>query len=228
MILSIPGTTPANGTFDNLSTSGSTYIVGQVQFRINYAGGDGNDVVLTVVSAPGLVGTPVLNGGISYVNSSLATAQHSMVENVVYSFNSAVSLSVSNFSIIGLPGSGTTVVPGLTVTPNGDNTVWTVTFNGAGVNPTTHSIGDGEYRLALNAVGLSNTFDFFRLLGDMDGDGLVNIADFSTMVGTFLRATNDPAYLGADDLDGDGTIGIADINLLVGNFLHSVPQPLPN
>jgi dockerin type I repeat protein len=65
-------------------------------------------------------------------------------------------------------------------------------------------------------------------MGDMNGDGLVNIADFSTMVGTFLRATNDPAYLGADDLDGDGTIGIGDISQLVGNFLHSVPTPLPN
>ena len=64
--------------------------------------------------------------------------------------------------------------------------------------------------------------DFFRLMGDMDGNGQVTIADFSTMVGTFLRATTDPAYLGADDLDGDGTVGIADINLLVGNFLHSV------
>ena len=62
----------------------------------------------------------------------------------------------------------------------------------------------------------------------MDGTGLVNIADFNTLVGTFLRATNDPAYLGAADLDGDGAVGIADINLLIGNFLHSVPQPLPN
>ena len=103
-----------------------------------------------------------------------------------------------------------------------------MTFTGAGVNTATGSIGDGEYSLVLNRpAGLTNTYEFFRLLGDMDGNGLVNIADFSTMVGTFLRATTDPAYLGADDLDGDGTIGIGDIGLLTGNFLHSLPAPLP-
>ena len=102
-------------------------------------------------------------------------------------------------------------------------------FSGAGVNTGTNSIGDGEYQVVLGGVsGLtSNTYDFFRLMGDMNGDGVVNISDFSTLVGTFLRATTDPAYLGADDLDGDGTIGIADVSALVGNFLHTVAMPLP-
>jgi hypothetical protein len=119
-------------------------------------------------------------------------------------------------------------VPTVNVAPaDGSNTLWTVTFSGAGVNTATHSIGDGEYRLAFNGLGLANTYDFFRLMGDMDGDGQVTIADFSTIVGTFLRATNDPAYLGADDLDGDGQITIGDISQLIGNFLHSVPTPLP-
>ena len=153
-----------------------------------------------------------------------------MVDSVVYSFNQAVNLSASNFAITGFQGTPNSLMPTLNVSSSNFGTVWTVTFSGTGVNPTTHSIGDGEYQLVLSGVpgGLTNTFDFYRLMGDMDGNGLVNIADFSTMVGSFLRATTDPAYLGADDLDGDGTIGIADINLLVGNFLHSVPTPLPN
>ena len=220
------------GTFVNLPTSGSTFTVGSQTFSINYAGGpNNNDVVLTAVTSAAVSVTSVVrNGGIAYINSSLATAQHSMVENLVYSFSSAVSLSASNFTITGLAGSGTTIVPTLNVAHNGASTVWTVTFSGAGVNPTTNSIGDGEYQVILGGVpGLTNnTYDFFRLLGDMDGTGLVNIADFNTVVGSFLRATNDPAYLGAADLDGDGAVGIADINLLIGNFLHSVPQPLPN
>jgi hypothetical protein len=152
-----------------------------------------------------------------------------MVESVVYSFTSAVNLSVSNFSISGI--NGTTAAPTLNVSADATNTVWTVTFSGAGVSPTTHSIGDGEYELALSGVaGMTNrTYDFFRLMGDMNGDGVVNISDFSTLVGSFLRTPTDPAYLGADDLDGDGTIGIADVSALVGNFLHTVPQPpLPN
>ena len=231
-ILKITGPAAATTTFNNLS-EGQTITVSGIPFTITYVGGaSGHDIVLTSQggTGPTLVGNPVLNGGIAYINSTLAAAQHSMVESVVYSFSSAVSLSASNFTISGLAGSGTTIVPTLSVSSSPDDKVWTVTFSGAGVNTTTHSIGDGEYELVLSGVpGLaSNTYDFFRLMGDMDGNGLVNIADFSTMVGTFLRATTDPAYLGADDLDGDGAIGIADINLLVGNFLHSVPQPLPN
>ena len=229
-ILSAPAGS-VSGTFANLATTGSSFLVGAVTFTINYAGGtSGNDIILTAGSIFTSVVSTTLNKDDIYIDSTLATTQHSMVESVVYSFSSAISLSPSNFAIIGLPGSGTTIVPTLNLTPNGADTVWTVTFSGAGVNTATHSIGDGEYRLSLSGVpGLADsTYDFYRLMGDMDGNGLVNIADFSTMVGTFLRATTDPAYLGADDLDGDGTIGIADINLLVGNFLHSVPQPLPN
>ena len=230
-ILDVPSASPVvTGMFVNLPTSGSTFTVGSQTFSINYAGGpNNNDVVLTAVS-PVSVTSTIQNGGIPYINNTLAAAQHSMIENLVYSFSSAINLSPSNFTISGLAGSGTTIVPTLNISANGTNTVWTVTFTGAGVDTTTHSIGDGEYQIVLGGVsGLtSNTYDFFRLMGDMDGTGLVNIADFNTMVGTFGRATNDPAYLGAADLDGDGTIGIADINLLIGNFLHSVPQPLPN
>ena len=215
------------GKFAGLPMTGSSFTVGSLTFTINYDAAPDALITVTVGSVPSVVSTS-LNGGNSYVNSTLAVGQHSMVESVVYSFNAAVSLSASNFAISGYQGTPNSLMPTLSVTPNGTKTVWTVTFSGTGVDPMTHSIGDGEYSLALNIPGLSNTYDFFRLMGDMDGNGLVNIADFSTMVGTFLRATNDPAYLGADDLDGDGTIGIADINLLVGNFLHSVPAPLPN
>ena len=232
-IIDVPSASPAvTGFFVGLPGTNSTITVGSQTFSIDYAGGpDHNDVVLTAVNNAAVsVTSTVQNGGIAYLNNTLDPAQHSMIENLVYSFSGAVNLSASNFTITGLAGSGTTIVPTLNVAHNVGNTVWTVTFSGAGVNPTTNSIGDGEYQVVVGGVpGLtSNTYDFFRLLGDLDGTGLVNIADFNTVVGTFLRATNDPAYLGAADLDGDGAVGIADINLLIGNFLHSVPQPLPN
>ncbi|HEX3313533.1 MAG TPA: dockerin type I domain-containing protein, partial [Gemmataceae bacterium] len=98
------------------------------------------------------------------------------------------------------------------------------------VDTATHSIGDGEYGLVLSGVpGLANnTYDFFRLLGDMDGSGTVDTTDFATLVSTYLRSTNDPLYLGADDLDGDGSIGTTDFAQFTSNFLKSVPTPLPN
>jgi hypothetical protein len=119
-------------------------------------------------------------------------------------------------------------VPNVNV--SGSGSVWTVTFSGNGVNAGTNSIGDGEYELVLSGVpGMaSNTYDFFRLLGDMDGNGTVNTSDFATLISTFLRATNDPLYLGADDFDGDQTIGTTDFAQFTQNFLKSVPTPLPN
>ena len=119
-ILKVPGASGnLTGMFANLPTDGSSFPVGSVTFTISYTGGDGNDIVLTASGgSPTLVST-VRNGGIAYVNSTLAAAQHSMVESIVYSFSSAVSLSASNFSILGLPGSGTTIVPTLNVSANG-------------------------------------------------------------------------------------------------------------
>jgi autotransporter-associated beta strand protein len=228
-ILSAPNAT-ITGTFTNLPDSSSTMTVGSVTFGITYSA---NLIVLTALNSGGnatLVGGPVLNSGIAYINSPLATQQHSMVENVVYSFSSAVSLSAANFTLSGFQGTPASLVPNVNVSPSAGGTVWTVTFSGNGVNAATHSIGDGEYELVLSGVpGLaSNTFDFFRLLGDMDGNGTVNTSDFATLISTFLRATTDPLYLGADDFDGDGTIGTSDFAQFTANFLKSVPTPLPN
>ena len=227
-ILAVPGVSGGRtGTFVGLDgTAGhNTITAGGTIFTISYAGGDGNDVVLTASTATSrsIVST-VLNGGIAYVDSTLAAKQHSMVENVVYSFSQAVSLSAANFTLSGFQGTSTSLVPNVNVT--GSGTVWTVTFSGVGVNNATHSIGDGEYQLVLSGVpGLaSNTFDFFRLLGDMDGDGTVSASDLSTLISTFLRPTTDPLYLGADDLDGDSTIGAADLSQFTSNFLHTVPK----
>jgi autotransporter-associated beta strand protein len=225
-ILSAPNAT-ITGTFTNLADNTSTITVGSVTFGITYSA---HSIVLTAQnagSAATLVST-VLNGGIPYINSSLATHQHSMVESVVYSFSNPVSLSAANFTLSGFQGTPASLVPNVVV--SGSSTVWTVTFSGTGVNNGTHSIGDGEYQLVLSGVpGLaSNTYDFFRLLGDMDGNGTVDTSDFAALISTFLRATTDPLYLGADDFDGDGTIGTTDFAQFTSKFLNSVPTPMPS
>jgi fibronectin-binding autotransporter adhesin len=192
-ILAVPGTSSSalKGTFANLPATGSSFTVGSQTFTINYAGGDGNDIVLFAGPPPTLSGT-VLNADIAYVDSPFATAQHSMIESVVYSFNTPVTLSASNFAITGI--AGTTTVPMLSDASTNGGTIWTVTFSGAGVNNGTRSIGDGEYQLSLSGdFGMTNsTYDFFRLMGDMNGDGVVNISDFSTLVSNFLHNVSTP------------------------------------
>ena len=241
-ILTVPGTT---GSRTGFFSNGSSITVGSITFSISYSGGDGNDIVLTAMTAtvPTVSGT-VLNGagggwvnittaGVTtntfvpgYIENAGASNQHSMVENVVYSFNQAIALSTSNFSLTGLPGSGTTIAPNVVLTPNSDNTVWTVTFTGAGVNTATHSIGDGEYQLILSGLpGLTNnTYNFFRLLGDIDGSGGVDSGDLLTLNGTFLRSPTDPGYLGAMDFDGSNSVDSADLLQFDSNFLHTVPK----
>jgi IPT/TIG domain len=226
----ISSATPIVGSFVNLPNVPDaplpTLTIGSVTFTIDYAGGTShNDVVLTAsgsAAGPSIVST-VLNGGIAYVNSTIAAKQHSMVENIVYSFSQGVSLSTSNFTLTGI--GGTTSAPNIALTSNSDGTVWTVTFTGAGVNNATHSIGDGEYDLALSGVtGLApSSFDFFRLLGDMDGNGTVDSSDFNILISSFLRGTADPAYLGADDLDGNNKVDGSDFNIFVSNFLKKLP-----
>src|SRR5262249_10299414 len=95
------------------------------------------------------------------------------------------------------------------------------------------------------AAGLSSTYDFFRLLGDMSDaasngttDGTTDAQDLQTFVGTFLKNGNpalgpvDPAYLGAADFDIVSAydrrshrfpaVDGEDLQILVGNYLHTV------
>ena len=243
-ILSIAGTSGGlTGTFVNLPTNNSTFAIGTRTFRINYQGGDGNDVVLTALPNSSLsVVSTILNGngggfvnittgGVTtntfvpgYIENTGASNQHSMVESVVYSFSQAINLSASNFSLTGF--NGTTTAPTVNATSSNNGTVWTITFSGTGVNTATHSIGDGEYQLVLSGVagGLTNTYDFFRLLGDIDGSGGVDSGDLLTLNGTFLRSPSDPGYLGAMDFDGSNTVDSADLLQFDSNFLHTVPK----
>jgi fibronectin-binding autotransporter adhesin len=222
-ILTMPGGT---GRRTGFFSGGSTITVGTQSFSISYAGGAGNDVVLTALggaTSPSIVST-VLNGGVSYIDSTIASKQHSMVENVVYSFGQAVNLTTANFSLTGI--GGTTSAPNVALASSSGGTVWTVTFTGTGVNNATHSIGDGEYALTLSGIPelATNTYDFFRLLGDMDGNGTVDSSDFNILISSFLRGTADPAYLGADDLDGNNKVDGSDFNIFVSNFLKKLPD----
>jgi autotransporter-associated beta strand protein len=231
-ILTVPGASPASliGTFNTGTGDPSRITVGSRQFSISYTGGDGNDITLTAMpNNPLSVSGIILNGGTPYVNSSNFTSQHSEVESVRYSFSQPVSLTPGNFTLSVLNNS-TTFAPTVALTAgNGTSTdsVWTVTFSGDGVNGATHSIGDGEYRLALSAGSLSNTYDFFRLLGDLDGNGKNDFSDFQSFNTSFNRLTNDPLYVGAADFDGSNTVEFSDFQIFNTNFNHALPTPLP-
>ena len=246
-ILKIDGGASASGTFTGLA-EGGTITVGGRTFKITYNGGDsGHDVVLTAQTngvAALASGFPALNANPHDLPQYAYIAhpgQHSMIESVVYSFSSSVSLSRSDFTITNkgpanIGGSNfAAYVPDLVVTGADNNTLWTVTFANHviggveqpdGVSDTTGSIGDGKYELVLNAAsGLTSTYDFYRLLGDVNHKGTVDGDNFQAFITAFNQTPGTALYVGAFDFDGgylNPTVNGADFQTLVTNFNHTV------
>jgi hypothetical protein len=91
-------------------------------------------------------------------------------------------------------------------------------FGPQGIGGTANSaVGDGRYRLRVDLDGsvdsagkrLSEVVaDFFRLFGDVDGNGLVNQADVTAV--TLAQGTTGLTL--AADLDGDGDVDADDLN----------------
>ena len=57
-----------------------------------------------------------------------------------------------------------------------------------------------------------------RLIGDFNGDGVVNLSDHLLFVEVFGLSEDDDGFNAEMDLDGDGTIGIPDFLIFVDNF----------
>ncbi len=80
IIIDNDGSDPVDGTFKDLP-EGATFSIDGVVFRINYAGGDGNDVVLTVISVPAAPDTGV---GLFKNNPILTFATTSVLAGGIY------------------------------------------------------------------------------------------------------------------------------------------------
>jgi hypothetical protein len=110
-------------------------------------------------------------------------------------------------------------VPTLTwsaINPNSDGsaTQWAVTFSGSGVAG--NSIANGAYDITLNSTDVSSAANpavtvqsrpadtFYRLFGDINGDGVVNAAD------NFQFKTALTTYNAAFDYNDDGAVNAAD------------------
>jgi hypothetical protein len=159
-------------------------------------------------------GTVTNSGSATADSGALAGPQRSMVDSIVYTFNQAVNLTSSSFTIaVATNDSNAGVVPTLDVwSPDGGIT-WIVTFSGSGV--VGNSIATGAYNITLNlsqvtaaSSGLagtgSRTDSFFRAYGDINGDGYVNTGDSFQ----FKKAltTYNPAF----DYNDDGFVNTGD------------------
>jgi hypothetical protein len=143
----------------------------------------------------------------------LRGSQRSMVDSIVYTFSSAVTLGSGAFSIadqsgvnsVGInPYTPATTTPTLSwTTPGGGTTgtVWIVTFSGTGV--TGGSIPNGVYDITLNGSALSvggtasvasATDVFHRLFGDYNGTNRVTVTALNLLNNGYGQVNGSSLY----------------------------------
>lgn len=84
-----------------------------------------------------------------------------------------------------------------------------------------------EYMVADQWMNFFFAPDFIR--GDVNNDGIVNIADVTSLIDYILSGNGEEINLDAADVDGDGYINIADVTnlidlILYGNSVKSLPE----
>ncbi len=178
----------------------------------------------STVTAPTLVGNPVLNGdnpnGLFNAPGQPAFGtQRSMVEDVVYTFSSGVTIpnAAAAFTVVPTgahPGTAPVSLSAAAVAGTG-GTQWAVTLTGkaAGV---LGSIANGEYSITINPAGVFSAADgttqlaagrtdqFYRLYGDINGKEVVNALDNLALKKAIT------AYNPAFDSNGDGAVNALD------------------
>ncbi|HET6248506.1 MAG TPA: PA14 domain-containing protein, partial [Tepidisphaeraceae bacterium] len=167
------------GTYDVIVTANNQTSAIVAADKFTYSNG---------VVAPTIVGNPVINGDVS----TLAGVQRSMVQDVVYTFSSAVTIANANaaFTVTATgahPGTAPTTLSA-TAVAGSNGTQWAVTLTG-GAPGALGSIANGEYSITINPsfvlsaadgttpLAAGRTDNFFRLYGDINGDESVNAGD---------------------------------------------------
>ncbi|MFO0808574.1 MAG: hypothetical protein U0746_08125 [Gemmataceae bacterium] len=241
VIVDNDGTDAVTGTFAGLPQGATVTANGQT-FTIDYAGGDGNDVVLTRTAAPTLppkvaVGGVVVNNG---------QAQRSRVTSLTLTFDQPVTFAqptnvAAAFRLTRIGGGAVGSFAASASTAGGVTTVTLSNF--AGAETVRGSLVDGRYTLTVLASqvsAVSGPLDgngdgiggddyvldgsaangLFRYYGDFDGDGDVDGTDLNLYVPTLFNSGN---YNAMFDFDGDGDVDGTDLF----EFIQNLFVPLP-
>lgn len=204
--------------FPTISRDGSVVIYSSTADSL--VAGDFNSFAdIFAYSTAATVTAVQINGG---------AAQRSRVTTLTVTFDSPVTLPANAADAFQLKRQSDGAVVGLNASVNGNNV--TLTFTNGPVE--FGSLADGKYTLTALAALLGN-FDgngdgvagdnyvlvgntsnkLFRLYGDSDGDGDVEIADFSAFRLAFGNSSNL-----AFDSDGDGDVDLGDFAAFRGRF----------
>jgi hypothetical protein len=170
---------------------------------------------LTPAPAPVVSGFQVNDGNV----------QRSMVDSLTVTFNQPVTLVSGAIALNKLLTGGGTLPMSFAMSSPDGGTTWVLKFT----NPSYigGSLPDGAYALTITGSAVTSissgqamigttTENFYRLYGDFNGTGVVDISDFSIFASLFGLPT--PASLWYVDYNADGVIDITDFNAFSQNF----------
>ena len=75
-----------------------------------------------------------------------------------------------------------------------------------------------------HTIQLSNVYAHYKtmsnVLGDLDGNGLVDVEDINIMVNIVLKLDDNPRMIQLGDLDGNGLVDVEDVNAMINIILR--------
>ncbi len=229
-----------NGTTATITTDGTPhgFWVGELVTLTGAAPGGANGLAgtVTVTGVPSATsfqfasiynGSETLSG--ATVTASLAGAQRSMVDSIVYNFTEPVNLTAAAFSINVVVDNTNTgdevgVAPTLNVAPVPFTNEWVVTFTDPVNNSVVgRSIANGAYSISINPAFVTAVSDgqnlmagetdaFYRLYGDMTGAQSVKNVDVNAFNRAWGNAYYSAGYNPALDYNADGKYTNIDAN----------------
>jgi hypothetical protein len=179
-------------------------------FHTNNDASDGTFVafVQPAAAAAPTVDSVVINDG---------SAQRSLVTSLTITFSTAVTLEPGAIQVQ-RQGHGLISLD-LATSLVGGHTVVVVTFTGSHI--INGSLPDGEYTFTVQADKVHDSFgqglaadyttNFFRLFGDSNGNGVIDLQDLESFASTFGKSAGDAGYLAYFDYYGTGTVDFGDL-----------------
>ena len=186
-------------------------------------------MTISIVDLPELISGPVIGDG---------TAQRSIVNQLVVTFDQAVTIGAGAF-VVTQRGGGVVTSSAAGISNAQGQFVVTITFSG--VSTHNGALNDGYYQLNIDGtkltrvgqsldinqdgtggdslvIGDDEADNFFAMFGDTNGDGLVGVAEFGLFRSAFGKTSSDVGYSIQYDFDGDGVVGISDFGQFRSRF----------
>ncbi|MHB1037418.1 MAG: Ig-like domain-containing protein [Pirellulales bacterium] len=181
-----------------------------------------SSALAVTIDAPPAVVEAIVNGG---------AAQRSAIGSLAIRFSEDVLTTWDAGDLTLVKRDSGAAIDLAAVIPVYDAASHTTTWNLAGV-----TLDDGYYTATLTAAGIADAtgnplaggdhvVEFFRLLGDTNGDASVNIFDVAKLQVNFGQTSGMTPAEG--DFDGNGTVDIFDVALLQVAYGRTLDSPAP-